>query len=566
MLEKKQGPASVARKCRGLGEWRERMKKKRFGNVSRERHARPAVVLAMLVLLAATAGTAEAASSDCARKCEIWAYGLKTDTSGMSSRSINDPSFNSKVFLKHFGSLFSGTRLQLNAKDKPEYSLTATFHRVRVYGENPLESHLTVVLAFNGGENGSGTGHFFWDDKNFESHFHHQRLIYWSSHAKGHDIVAHVPLIAAEVAKSNLNELLTNFERVPIKATPRQETNWCDIPPTPDGFYSIYYDLDAVTKKDIRLQIVHKVRVIVRAEKGTIRDGVAMAGDDKSKVFDLLAANIGSGDRYEIVYFPPKDEDKSDTITVYNSCEIRGVAVVPLADTKKKDKMLEIENQCGWEGTLSMKESLAAGEKESGLAALVPGMEYDLAKNWTIGLKFKRKSKSKDVTRYEIEEARLMAFKDSMDATLIKMEREGRRIESKAKETAEAKGRRLGKGECDLQLVIDGKTGAYSLEGEIDVKGIKIRGRDEMDIKVKPVDKEIDEEAGGTTGIDEEIGIEGEFPPSDPPCVPEELKGNKNLMDEVPAEFREFMEDLGGKQSYVLSWSLKRKAVRVTTY
>jgi hypothetical protein len=480
--------------------------------------------------------------------------------------SLPYPSFNRRSFLADFAGVFAGTRLQLGAADKPEYSLTATFHKVKMFGDEKPMSHLTVVLSFNGGKKGSGMGHFFWDDKNFESHFHHQRLIYWSSHVEGHDPAAHVPLIAAQVAESGLNELLTNFERVPIKAIPRQETNWCDIPPTPEGFYSIYYDLEAVTKKDIRLQIVHKVRVIVRAEKGTIRDGVALAGDDKSKVFDFLAANIGSGDRYEIVYFPPKDEDKSDTITVYNSCEIRDKAVVPLAETEKKDKMLEIESQCGWEGTLSMNESLAAGVMGSGLAELVPGMEYDLAKNWTIGLKLKRKSGSKEVTRYEVEEARLTAFKDSMDATLAKMEREGRRIESRAKESAEAKGRALGKPECDLELFIDAKAGTYSLEGKIDVQDIRIRGRDEMDIKVKPVDKEIDEQADGTTGIDEDVGIEGEFPTSDPACVPEELKGKKDLMDEVAPEFREFMEALGGKQSYVMSWNLKRKAVRVTTF
>jgi hypothetical protein len=48
--------------------------------------------------------------------------------------------------------------------------------------------------------------------------------------------------------------------------------------------------------------------------------------------------------------------------------------------------------------------------------------------------------------------------------------------------------------------------------------------------------------------------------------VPEELKGSRDLMDEVTDEFRKFLEDLGGKQSYVQSWELKRKPVRVTQY
>lgn len=520
---------------------------------------------AAAVLLAAPAAL-PAASSACSRSCEVWAYGFKTDTSGMSRMSEADPSFNTQVFLASFAGTFAGTRLRLGAADKPEYSITATFHKVKMFaGEGP-ESHLTVVLSFNAGKAGSGTGNYFFDDKQFASHYHGQRLVYWSSHAKGHDLSAHVPTISAQVEQTRINELLTNFERVPVKAKPRQETNWCDIPPTPDGFYSIYYDLEAETKKDIRLQISHKVRVVVRAEKGTIRDGVALAGDDKAKVFDFLASAIGSGDRYEVVYFPPKGEDKSDTITFYNSCEIRDEAIVPLAKTEKKDKLLEIENQCGWEGTLSMKESMAAGEKGSGLAELVPGMEYDLSSNWTIALKLKRKDKGGDVTRYEVEEATLKSFKDMMGATLAKMEREGRRIESKTDQTAEASGRRLGKGECDLELVIDSKEGAYSLRGEIDVRGIRVKGRDEMDIKAKPIDKNVGEDAGGTTGIDEEIEISGKFPPSEPPCVPEELKGSRDLMDEVTGEFREFLEDLGGKQSYVQSWELKRKPIRITQY
>jgi len=54
--------------------------------------------------------------------------------------------------------------------------------------------------------------------------------------------------------------------------------------------------------------------------------------------------------------------------------------------------------------------------------------------------------------------------------------------------------------------------------------------------KDKPVDKEIDEDSGGTTGIEEDAEVSGTFPTADPPCVLEELKGARGLMDEVPPD------------------------------
>ena len=89
--------------------------------------------------------------------------------------------------------------------------------------------------------------------------------------------------------------------------------------------------------------------------------------------------------------------------------------------------------------------------------------------------------------------------------------------------------------------------------------GIEIKGTDEVDIKVKPIDKEIDEEAEGTTGIDEEIEISGTFTAANPGKLPEELKGTRDLLKDVPEEFREFMEDLGGAQTILINWNLYRK-------
>lgn len=557
---------------------------------SGDRRRRRTVAIFLLTLWASFSMTVSAASAECPRDCEVWAYGYKEPEPGAFRMMRNvkiyqtiafDPTFNRGVFLEHFKEVFSGSRLRIDAKGDPEYSLTGTFSKKIDLNSGRPVSCMTVTLGFNGGKRGSGYGSLYWlstsyddgsgvpefqrDRNDFPCHYHEALLFTWHSIALGHDVAAHVPLIASQVDANTINQFLADYEQIPISVKFEDKPYWCDDN-HPRATASLrFFALTPAGDKIPNVPYAHQVRMIVRAEKGKILNGTVSVEDEKARIFDFSAPRV-SGATMLVEYELPKGADRSDAITVYNSCEVRYETVIPLAKTKKNVKLVEIENQCGWEGTLSMKESMAAGEKGSGLAALVPGMEYDLAKNWMIRLKLKRKSASGDITRYEVEEAALASFRDTMDATLARMEREGRKIESRSKETAKASGRRLGKGECDLELVIDSKGGTYSLEGEIDVQGIKIRGQDEMDIKVKPIDKEIDEDADGTTGIEEEIAIRGKFPPAQPPCVPEELKGEKDLMDEVPDEFREFMEDLGGKQSYVLHWVLKRKPVRVTLY
>ncbi len=549
-----------------------------------------AVVISVLALSVSSVMMVSAASAECPRDCEVWAYGYKEPKPGAFKMMKNfkiyqtiavDPTFTRGVFLEHFKGVFSGSRLRLDAKGDPEYSLTGTFSKKTDLNSGRPVSCMTVTLGFNGGKRGSGYGSLYWlstsyddgsgvpefkrDRNDFPCHYHKALLFTWKSIALGHDVAAHVPLIASQVDANTINQFLADYEQIPVSVKFEDKPYWCDENHPRAMIPLRFFEMKPAGDKIPGVPYAHQVRMVVRAEKGKILNGTVSGEDEKARIFDFSAIHVG-GMTMTVDYEPPKEADRSDTVTVYNACEVRYEAVIPMADTKKNEKLIEIENQCGWEGTLSMKESMAAGEKGSGLASLVPGMEYDLAKNWTIRLKLKRKSDSGDITRYQVEEATLASFDDALDATLAKMEREGRKIESKTRETAKAGGRRLGKGECDLELVIDAKAGAYSLEGEIDVQGIQIRGQDEMDIKVKPIDKEIDEDADGTTGIDDEIAIQGEFPPAQPPCVPEELKGKKDLMDEVAPEFREFMEDLGGKQSYVLSWSLKRKAVRVTMY
>jgi hypothetical protein len=212
-----------------------------------------------------------------------------------------------------------------------------------------------------------------------------------------------------------------------------------------------------------------------------------------------------------------------------------------------------------WDGVISKSESLEAEENGSILAGLTPGGQYDLSKNWTIRFRMKLGQFYSNLYVFETDKAVLLNFTEDLNAILTKMEREGRVIESRANESASEEGRSLLNSECTLRLVIDNDNKTYRLLGKIEIEGISIMGKDEMDIKAKPVNAEIDEDADGTTGIEEEIEVTGTFIPEAPEKIPTEIKGTKDLFKDLPEEFKEFMKDLGGKQTNIIRWELKRK-------
>jgi hypothetical protein len=371
--------------------------------------------------------------------------------------------------------------------------------------------------------------------------------------------------MAERINVDKIENTMAAYEQIPISAEFRKIPEWCNEPglkAQSGGILEIIVE-NFKTSQPPMQGAAHEVRIIARAEKGNIKNGLFNAEDPKARVFTISPSEVRTSSTVQIYYKPPDGEDNSDIITIYNSCDIYSTNVVPLNQTAIGSMLLEVENQCGWEGTITKRETMEAGEKESILAALTPGGEYDISKNWKIQLKLKRTGDQPNSVLFEIDQARLENFQDEMDATLTKMEREGRKIESKTSEAASAGGRNLSESECRLRLSIDKEKRSYWMSGKINVQGIQIRGKDEMDIKVNPVDAEIDEDADGTTGIEEEIDVSGSFKPEGFENIPEEIKGSKDFMKELPPEFKKLMEDLGGKQSNILRWDFRRKATIV---
>jgi hypothetical protein len=530
------------------------------------------ILIPAFIIFASLTVKLSVADSDCPRKVEIMCYGYKDAPPGTfgklgklsyQKRWVDDNSFNRVLFLKEFQRLFRSSRLRLNILDRPEYSITATFSKTTDLENGQPMSCLTIVLAFNGGKGCYEGLSYSWIENRYPCAYHYHKLMTWTSEAPGHELSAHVSKMSAKINISEIENTMTSFEQIPTSAEFRKTPEWCNEPglkAQSGGKLEIIVEKFKTSQPPMQ-GAAHKVKIIATSQKGTITNGQFIAEDPKAKVFTINPSEVSSSSTVQIQYTPPDGEDNSDILTIYNSCDVYYETEVPLNQTTKGSMLLEVENQCGWEGTISKRETMEAGENESILAALTPGGEYDISKNWNIQVKLKRTGDRFNSVQFEIDQAKLSDFEDELDATLARMEREGRVIESKTKQSASAENRTLSKSECKIRLMIDKEKGTYWISGGIDVQGIPIHGRDEMDIKVKPIDADIDEDAEGTTGIEETIEVSGTFKPEGPEKIPTELKGSKDLMKDLTPEFKKFMEDLGGKQTNILRWELKRKPV-----
>lgn len=89
-------------------------------------------------------------------------------------------------------------------------------------------------------------------------------------------------------------------------------------------------------------------RVVVKVEEGEILNGEELSSDSKARVF-----KVGNGIISVNYKAPDTCKNDEDTINVYNSCDIAKEALVPLSESKIKDKIAEkiIEIECEWEWT-----------------------------------------------------------------------------------------------------------------------------------------------------------------------------------------------------------------------
>ena len=180
------------------------------------------------------------------------------------------------------------------------------------------------------------------------------------------------------------------------------------------------------------------------------------------------------------------------------------------------------------------------------------GIQYKGVTNWKLDVVFKLDRANERVRIYELKSAKFN-FSSTLEHEWTMEAKEGK-IQSGGNWAAE-EGRKLGPSECDLELIIDLKKKTYKIEGLLHVKNIteKMEGKFELDVPpIHGGEKESDEQMMEHR---EEILIEGEFS-GDSPKI---LEGYLDEMQDIPSEFREYLEGWAGNIEGEIHWSLKQK-------
>ena len=331
-----------------------------------------------LAMCVATAQTVNAQGNNmCPRGVYVSIHASKDiDIGGDWTNLVDDPAFSIGTFLNTFGKIFSSPRLVLKPSMKPEYSLTVTYIKFNARYNDPDRSLMGIVFGFIGGEPEEyDSSRGFWGTSNNYMYYSGVPLLTVITEAKGFDPASHIPLVQAELAKQkSLDDIIVAYEQIPISATV-DEDPWCGYDPNNPNPYQIDF-------KEFKTELpplwdvadTHVLRFIAKAEKGLIENGGFIKEDHMAKVFTL--GNIESG-IVEIHYRPPDGPDLSDTITFYNSCEVRYERYVPLNETKKHTKIAEMKVNCKerWNVELTFTKKVSGKEQfgEGGLTRQVGG-------------------------------------------------------------------------------------------------------------------------------------------------------------------------------------------------
>jgi len=357
-------------------------------------------IVVIFVLCAAIVQVSNAqADNMCPRGVYVNVFAFK-DIGGDKEDLVPDPDFTIQKFLDIFGKFFASPRLSFKPSIHPEYSLTATFIKINGRpGGGADKSLLAIAFSFMGGEisdESRSIGGQFGSDRIYYSFG--ANLLVVTSKAGGHDPASHVPMIQAELKKETpLDDIIVGYEQIPISAH-TDDTLSCQYEPTYPGL--IYFDSFKAAAPVYRYGAVpyaHYVRIVARAQNGSIENGEPIKEDPSAKAFHFSPTDLSRW-KEEIHYVPPGGDDKSDVLTLYNSCDICYEWVVPLNETKKHSKLAEIKIDCRreWDVNYTFTEQLSYTSPE-----LKTGRQYSLTVKGRVH--FKKHDRIDDV--YESDSA-----------------------------------------------------------------------------------------------------------------------------------------------------------------
>jgi len=504
------------------------------------------VLLAVLFLFQAPFSYAQ--SGPCPRKVAV------------RTSSETDPSFNAAVFLEHFRSIFQSSSVELGEDfENPEYVLAATFEKDR---EDPPRTYLGIILGFVGGEFGRGASRgtpYFPHITSYDGDLIDSA---WTL-APGNSVSNHVRLMAAEFAsKGGLEKLMHEFEQIPIKAEAELVKKFfADDTCAENGEEREISVIKLESPYPETSPYLKGIRLVAQVEKGEILNGEPISGNDKYRAYSLQGWSRGPL-RYLSVRYRAPSEGDSDKLIVYNSCDILHERIKPLKDTVKKDVILtfDIPVCYAWEGTIEHRWAAKSAKGESLLTTILPGGEYQSTENWRLRVKFKKDRGNEDVQVFSLMSARLELFEEKLDATVMDMSKEDRSIRVEMKDSATARYRTLSPKECALELALNRKRGTYILSGGLHVKGIPSTSQSKMEMIKAPIDQKERDSGRGTVEINQSIELSGSLAPD----AQENIRGTKDVMQDLAPDAKKFLKDMGGEQTSVFRWDLVKRKEKIS--
>jgi hypothetical protein len=333
----------------------------------------------------------------CPRGVYVSVHGL-VDDGGAKEHLVKDPNFTLQTFLNYFGKFFSSPRLVLKPTAHPEYSLTATFLKIKGRRGEPDYSLVGIFFSFIGGivpqDDSFSSGYDFVYEYYYYSG---EPLLVATSVADGYDLASHIPKIQEKLNMfPSLENIVVGFEQIPVSAHTNDSLS-CHYESNYSG--KIYFDSFKAAAPRYGSGIVSGpcVRIIVRAQNGVIENGDFIKEDHLAKAFHYCAKDFGEW-KQEIRYVPPEGDDKSDVLTLYNSCDICYESVVPWNETRKHSKLAEIKIDCrrAWDVDYTFTEQMNVSSPQ-----LMANRQYSLHVRGRVH--FKERTRTEE--RYESESA-----------------------------------------------------------------------------------------------------------------------------------------------------------------
>lgn len=512
-------------------------------------------VFGVLLILLGMCRALPVSASDCPRRCLVRVFADERYSAGMNDlvRAVTAAAQTEYFSFSYWGEteylISFEFKVFENVVQRPVFE-TDEQGRRRIVHKGPYRSRLQTALWFvEGRPKDRGP-----DLVGFDHVFNHF-VRSWDSWSAGTDPAGHkADIISGIDAAPPFHEIAWDYEMMPVSIEMEPEKECVEYGER------VFIDMKNFKDRNGRdagpgiLQTGCENRFVFTTEHGKI----LLPEKNKIGEREWGASIVYDHHSYQAPESGECGDCKEDTITVYNSCDVLDSSVHPYSQTRRREKIHEIfiDIACGWQGTIAYSGGLLTKGGES-IAGLGLGKgEAEASLTWRLDVVFKLDRENDRVRIFELESAQL-SLTDVLEGEAL-WEGEAGKTTMGGRSEAEVRGRNLSRSECDLELIFDRRKKTYKIEGILDVKDIQEISETEVLVDMPPIRG--GEKDTGDQPVDyrEEILIQGKYSEDNP----EEIKGLRDEIKELPAEFVEFMEAMAGKVSGKMRWRLEKKGRR----